>query len=51
MAEEEMTGTVYLTKKEYEIIKRISDPGTWEDCTGGGWCGSFTIQCDELEGE
>ncbi len=34
IAEDRMTGVVNLTKKEYETIKRISDPWTWEDRIG-----------------
>jgi hypothetical protein len=50
-AEEAMSGIVYLTKNEYEIVKRVSDPSTWERVMGGGWCGSFCISCSELDKE
>ena len=48
-AEGETTGTMMLTKEEYEIVKRVTDPSNWDDVEWESWCGSFFINMEEEE--
>lgn len=48
--EESTTGTMMLTKEEYEIVKRVSDISNWDDLDYEMWSGNFSIECEELEG-
>lgn len=48
-AEDNATGYMYLTREEYEIVKKVSNIANWENFEGGGWCGIFSIYCEELE--
>lgn len=43
-AEEEVTGTIDLTKKEAELIARVTNPANWHNRCGGGYCGYFHIE-------
>ncbi len=49
-AEGEATGYMYLTKKEYEFVKKVSDTTNWQDFSDEGYSGNFSIYCKELEG-
>ena len=40
-AEDEVTGTIDLTKKEAELIARVTNPANWHNCCGDGDCGYF----------
>lgn len=48
-AEGVTTGTMMLTKEEYEIVKRVTDPSKWDDLEWESWCGSFSISMEEEE--
>ena len=48
-AEDWTTGTMMLTKEEYEIVKRVTDISNWDDLEEGSWSGHFYISCEELE--
>ena len=50
-AETVTTGTMMLTREEYEMIKRVTNPENWDDLKRENWCGSFDIYCKELEDE
>ena len=43
------TGTIMLTKKEYEIVKKVTDYRNWDNPDIGLWCGNFMIECKELD--
>lgn len=49
-AEESTTGTMMLTKEEYEIVKRVTDISNWDDLDYGPWSGNFSIEFEELGG-
>ena len=49
--EERTSGTMMLTKSEYELIKRVSNEANWDNLCAGMWSGSFGIYCEELEGK
>ena len=42
-AEEEMVGTIDLTKEEAELVAWATDPANWNTRCGGGYCGYFCI--------
>lgn len=46
IAEEELIGTVDLTKREAAIVAYATDPDNWKSTTGGGYCGYFGIDLD-----
>ena len=48
-AEETTTGTMMLTKSEYEIVNRVSNIRNWDNLDLGLWTGGFGIYCEELE--
>lgn len=50
-AEDYTTGTMMLTAEEYEIVKRVTDIGNWNDLDAEPWSGRFSIYCEELENE
>lgn len=45
-AEEEMVGTIDLTKKEAAIVAFATDSNNWKNVMGGGYTGSFFIDID-----
>lgn len=45
-AEEDLTGTIDLTKKEAENVAYAANTNNWKNCCGGGWCGRFWIDID-----
>lgn len=47
-AEDDCEGEIYLTKEQYEAVKYASDIRNWVNVSGGGWCGDFSIWCDDL---
>ena len=49
MAEGCTFGQMWLTKEEYEIVKRVTDTRNWENLDAETWCGSFYISCEELD--
>ena len=48
--EDYSTGTMMLTKEEYEIVKRVTNSNNWDNADIGLWSGNFWIECEELEG-
>lgn len=50
-AEDTTTGTMMLTKKEYELVKRVANYSNWDNCIESDWCGSLDIYCPELNKE
>lgn len=50
-AEESTTGTMMLTKKEYEFAKRLTDPNNWDNLRDNLWSGHLSVYCEELDKE
>ena len=48
-AEGVTSGTMMLTKDEYELVKRVIDTDNWDNFKAEEWSGSLDIWCDELE--
>ena len=42
-------GTMMLTKDEYELVCRITNPANWDNLKANSGSGSFSISCDELD--
>jgi hypothetical protein len=50
-AEETTTGTMMVTKEEYEFLKRVTDLTNWNNLNYKPWCGHLQVYCRELETE
>ena len=48
-AEGRCSGYMYLTKQEYETVKKVVNTDNWSDVNDEGWSGSMYIYCKELE--
>lgn len=48
-AEGDATGCMYLTREEYDIVKKVTNTANWENFEDEGWSGRFIIYCEELE--
>lgn len=48
-AEGDTTGTMMLTKEEYEIIKCVADTNNWDNLKRDSWNGMLGITCEELD--
>lgn len=49
-AEDNISGSVFLTKQEYEIVKKTIDQRNWSNVKAdGNWTGSIDIYCEEFE--
>ena len=46
LAEEEICGTIDLTKKEANIVAYATNSENWKNICGGGYCGYFIIDID-----
>lgn len=47
--EGDASGYMYLTKSEYETVKRVVDTTNWNGFTDAGYSGRLYIYCAELE--
>lgn len=45
------TGCVRLTKQEYEFLKRVTNPGNWENLEAEPYSGCLSVYCEELENQ
>ncbi len=43
------SGSMMLTKEEYEIVKKVTDVANWDNLDSHPWSGSFEITCEELD--
>jgi len=50
-AEGDCTGYMYLTKQEYETVKKVADTCNWQNVCDEGYAGSLSIYCKKLEVE
>ena len=48
-AEGESTGYMYLTKQEYETVKKVSNTDNWQQVNDEGYAGRLYIYCKKLE--
>jgi len=48
-AEGECTGYMYLTKQEYETVKKVSNTDNWQQVNDEGYAGRLYIYCKALE--
>ena len=48
-AEGRCSGYMYLTKQEYETVKKVVNTDNWSDVDDEGWSGRMFIYCEELE--
>ncbi len=48
-AEGDCTGYMYLTKQEYETVKKVVNTCNWQHVNDDGWSGRLSIYCKELE--
>lgn len=48
-AEDYTTGTMMLTKKEYEFAKRLTNINNWDNLNDNPWSGHLSVYCKELE--
>ena len=50
-AEGRCSGYMYLTKQEYETVKRVVNTDNWSNVDDEGYAGSLSIYCKKLEVE
>ena len=48
-AEGDCTGYMYLTKQEYEAVKKVVDTCNWNNVEDEGYAGRLFIYCKKLE--
>ena len=48
-AEGDCTGYMYLTKQEYETVKKVVNTCNWQNVCDEGYAGSLSIYCKKLE--